>query len=80
MIQKFYILFENKLVVNKFSIKMQDNNIKIDSIELKNKLIKVPIYNKFNGLDYFTISFPLILPIIKNTCFNPYILLSSLLI
>jgi len=78
MIQKFYILFENKLVVNKFSIKMQDNNIKIDSIELKNKLIKVPIYNKFNGLDYFTISLPLILPIIKNNCFNPYILLSSL--
>lgn len=77
MIQKLHILFENKIIMNKFSIKLENNNITIDSIELKNKLLQVPIYNKFNGIDYFTISFPLYLPIIKNTYFNPYIVLSS---
>jgi hypothetical protein len=77
MIQKLSILYENKIMTNNFSIKLVNNNIIIDSIELKNKILQVPIYNKFNGIDYFTINFPLNLPVIKNTCFNPYIILSS---
>ena len=77
MIQKLHILFENKIIINKFSIKLQHNYIIIDSIELKNKILQVLVYNKFNGIDYYTVNFPLILPVIKNTCFNPYIILSS---
>jgi len=77
MIQKLSILFENKIIINKFSIKLHNNNIIIDSIEMNNKILQVPIYNKYNGIDYFTVNFPLILPIIKNTCFNPYLILSS---
>ena len=77
MIQKLCILFENKIILNNFSIKLHNSNIIIDSLELKNKIVQVPIYNKFNGIDYFTVNFPLYLPIIKNTCFNPYLILSS---
>ena len=77
MIQKLHILFENKIITNRFSIKLQHDNIIINSIEINNKILQVPIYNKYNGIDYFTVNFPLILPIIKNTCFNPYIILSS---
>lgn len=77
MIQKLCILFENKIILNNFSIKLQNSNVIIDSLELKNKILQVPIYNKFNGIDYFTVNFPLFLPIIKDTCFNPYLILSS---
>jgi hypothetical protein len=77
MIQKLHILFDNKIIINKFSIKLQHNCILIESIEINNNLLQVPIYNKYNGIDYVTVNFPLILPVIKNTCFNPYIILSS---
>jgi len=77
MIQKLSILFENKIITNRFSIKLHHNNIIVDSIEINNKILQVPIYNKYNGIDYFTVNFPLILPVIKNTCFNPYLILSS---
>jgi len=77
MIQKLSILFENKIITNNFSIKLQKNNIIINSVEINNKILQVPVYNKYNGIDYFTINFPLYLPVIKNTCFNPYIILSS---
>ena len=77
MIQKLSILFENKIITNRFSIKLHHNNIIVDSIEINNKILQVPVYNKYNGIDYFTVNFPLILPVIKNTCFNPYLILSS---
>ena len=77
MIIKLHILFENKIILNKFSIKLQNNNIIVNLTESKNNIIQVPVYTKFNGLDYFSINFPLKLPVIKNTYFNPYIILSS---
>ena len=70
-------MFENKIILNKFSIKLQNNNIIVNLTESKNNIIQVPVYTKFNGLDYFSINFPLKLPVIKNTYFNPYIILSS---
>ena len=75
MIQKLHVLFENKLVLNKFLIKVQNNNLIIESLDLKNNIIQVPVYNKYNGLDYFSINFPLKLPIIKNSVFNYYLIL-----
>jgi len=77
MIQKLSILFENKIILNNFSIKLNNSNIIIDSVELKTKIAQIPIYNKFNGIDYYAINLPLYLPIIKNTCFNPYLILYS---
>lgn len=77
MIQKLHVLFENKLVLNKFLIKVQNNNLIIESLDLKNNIIQVPVYNKYNGLDYFSINFPLKLPIIKNSVFNYYLILST---
>lgn len=77
MIQKLSILFENKIILNNFSIKLNNGNIIIDSVELKTKIVQIPIYNKFNGIDYYAINLPLYLPIVKNTCFNPYLILYS---
>ena len=39
--------------------------------------IKVPIYNKYNGIDYYSICFPLELIVINNNVLNPYLILSS---
>ena len=75
MIQKSLILYENKLVINKFLINRINDKIVIKSLDYNN--FKVPIYNKYNGLDYYPIYFPLELPIIKDIIFNPYIILSS---
>ena len=77
MIQKLHVLIDNKLVLNKFLIKIQNNNLIIESIDLKNNIVQVPVYNKYNGLDYFPISFPLKLPIVKNYVFNHYLILST---
>ncbi len=77
MIQKLHVLFDNKLILNKFLIKVQNNNLIIESVDLKNNIIQVPIYNKYNGLDYFPVSFPLKFPIIKNYVFNYYLILST---
>ncbi len=84
MIQKFYILqteknnfkYENKLITCNFSINKKDNNIIIKPY-IDKEIIKVPIYNKYNGLIYYPIYFPLILPIFNNKIFNPYVILSS---
>ena len=71
----------NKLIQNKFSIVSTNNMIIIDCIDIKSDRIKVPIYNIYNGIDYYPIVFPLHLPIISeeniNYLFNPYIILSS---
>jgi len=77
MIYRNIILFDNKLIYNKFSINKKDNKIIIKSLNINENIIKVPIYNKFNGIDYFPICFPLEYIIIDNLIFNPYIILSS---
>ncbi len=77
MIQKLHVLFDNKLVLNKFLIKLDQGFLTINSLDITNNIIQVPVYNKFNGLDYVPISFPLKIPVIKNNVFNPYVLISS---
>jgi hypothetical protein len=77
MIHKLYILLENKLVLNKFSINLNHNKITINSIECKDTIIKIPVYNKFNGIKYIPITIPLELPIYQNIIINPYMILSS---
>lgn len=77
MIQKLHVLFDNKLVLNKFLIKLDQGFLTINSLDITNNIIQVPVYNKFNGLDYVPISFPLEIPVIKNNVFNPHVLISS---
>jgi hypothetical protein len=77
MIHKSIILYDEKLIHNKFSIIKKDNKIIINSLNIKEDIIKVPIYNKYNGIDYISICFPLEYFIIDNYIFNPYLILSS---
>lgn len=77
MIIKLLILSDNKLIVNKFLLNKKNNIIKIESLD-NNNIIKVPIYNMINGIDYIPLSFPFELIIMENNMvFNPYIILSS---
>jgi hypothetical protein len=68
---------DGKLGLNKFSINIHDNEIIINSLYNEYSIIKIPIYNKYNGIDYFPICFPLKMIIINDYVFNPYIILSS---
>jgi hypothetical protein len=77
MIEKINILIDNKLILNRFIINHENNKIIINNMDMNN-IIKVPIYNKYNGLDYYPLIFPLELPIYNNMIFNPYIIFSSL--
>ena len=50
MIYKFIIIHDNKFIFNKFSINKIENYIEIKNLELNlNNLIKIPIYNNYNG-------------------------------
>ena len=83
MIIKLLILVDNKLVLNNFTIGNKSNSssnsskIIIKSVDYPNDIIKVPVYNKINGIDYYPVVFPLELPIYDKFIFNPYIILSS---
>ena len=77
MIIKLHIWFENKIVLNKFKINICNNAITIESIDNKNPIIKIIVYNKYNGIDYIPLCFPLKMYIIDNLVFNLYIILSS---
>ena len=82
MIVKLLILVDNKLVLNKFTISKHiglsgGSKIIIKSVDCFNDIIKVPVYNKINGIDYYPVVFPLELPIYNKNVFNPYIILSS---
>ena len=77
MIHKIHICMDGKLILNKFSINIHENQIIINSLDNKNGIIKIPIYNKYNGIDYFPICFPLKMIIINDIVFNPYIILST---
>jgi hypothetical protein len=77
MIHKFLVLFENKLVNNKFSVNLVNNKILISSVEMKDSIIKVLVYNNYNAIDYIPLCFPLEMVIYKDKVFNPYIILSS---
>jgi hypothetical protein len=77
MIIKLFIVVDNKLILNNFTINNINNKIIIKSVENLNNVIKIPIYNKINGIDYYPIIFPLEMPIYDKNIFNPYIILSS---
>ena len=77
MITKMQICVEGKIIMNKFSINQYDNKIQINSLDCHDRIIKVPIYNQFNGVDYISICFPLTMIIINKKILNPYIILSS---
>jgi hypothetical protein len=48
-----------------------------ETTDTKNSIIKIIVYNKYNGIDYIPLCFPLKMYIIDNLVFNPYIILSS---
>ena len=77
MIAKFQICVDGKIIYNKFSINQYDNKIFINSVDCKDSIIKVPVYNQFNGIDYVGICFPLQLTIINKKILNPYMVLST---
>jgi hypothetical protein len=77
MIIKLHIWFENKIILNKFKLNICNNAIIIDSIDNKKSIIKIIVYNKYNGINYIPVCFPLKMYIIDNLVFNPYIILSS---
>jgi hypothetical protein len=78
MIIKLHIINDAKIILNKFNIIKKDNYIEIINIDInKHNIIKVPIFNKYNGLTYVSLVFPFKLLIINNYIFNPYIIYSS---
>ena len=78
MIERLLILVDNKLITNKFTINRKNNKIIISLLENINNNVMIPVYNKFNGIDYIPVKFPLELIIINDMeLFNPYIILSS---
>ena len=77
MIIKLHIWIENKIILNKFKINICNNAITIESIDNKKSIIKIIVYNKYNGINYIPVCFPLKMYIIDNLVFNPYIILSS---
>ena len=77
MIIKLYILQDNKIILNKFVLLNKNNTLELNNTT-PSKLIKIPVYNIYNGLFYTHINLPLILNIVNNNyIFNPYIILSS---
>lgn len=77
MIFKNIILYNGKLLLNKFSITKKDNKINIKSVNIKDNIIQVPVYNKYNGIDYISICLPIEYIIINNYIFSPYLILYS---
>ena len=77
MIAKLQICVDGKIIFNKFSINQYDNKILITSLDFKDSIIKVPIYNQFNGIDYIGVCFPLQMNIINKKIIHPYMVLSS---
>jgi hypothetical protein len=77
MIIKLLILYENKLINNKFLLQKTNNKIIIKSVDCNDDTIKVIVYNIYNGINYVPINFPLEMPIYEDKVFNPYIIYSS---
>uniref|UniRef100_A0A6C0ECF4 Uncharacterized protein n=1 Tax=viral metagenome TaxID=1070528 RepID=A0A6C0ECF4_9ZZZZ len=77
MIINNFIYIDNKLVNYKMIIQINNNKLIVNLLSKYNELIKIPFYNKFNGLFYEPINFPLEMIIINNKVFSPYLILSS---
>ena len=76
MIYKLLINNDNKLLYYNFIIDKINNKIIITSTNNISN-INIPIYNKYNSLNYYNISLPLELLIYNNNIINPYIIISS---
>jgi hypothetical protein len=77
MIQKILILSDNRLISSKFYITRNEKKVTITAINSTESIIKVPVYNKINGIDYVPICFPLEFIIMESYVFNPHIIISS---
>ena len=69
-ITKLYIVIKTKqndikLVQSKFSIcaNFNENKIIIKCLDYDNTIIQIPIYNKYNGLSYYPVAFPMTIKI-----------------
>jgi hypothetical protein len=76
MIQKIFVCYDNKLILTKFMINIVNSKIIINPYNILEQF-KIAVFNKYNGITYVPIYFPLELIICKNYVFNPYIILSS---
>lgn len=82
MIFKNFILSDNKLVLYTFTLCKRNNQIIIDYYKKnnasENNILKVSIYNKYSGLLYEPVCFPLIMNIYDDSVISNYFILSSL--
>ena len=77
MIQKFYLLEEDKLTLTNLKINKIDNKIIISDVNNLEKLYKIPVYNKYKGIDYIPLQLPHELLIINSNIFSLYIILHT---
>jgi len=77
MIFKNLLLVDNKLFLHKFTITHKNNKISVNTTTKFTSLTKIPIYNKYTGLYYDTILFPLEMIIYEYNIFHPYIIHST---
>ncbi len=77
MIIKTLLLIDNKLVLTSLFININETHLIINLIHKTEHIVKIPVYNKYNGIDYYPIIFPFEMTIYNNYLFNPYMILSS---
>ena len=84
MIINVLLLIDNKLTSSKIKLTKTSNSIIINYIETtglhQNGIIKIPIYNNINGMNYEPILFPFHMTIVNNLVISYYIILSSYVI
>jgi hypothetical protein len=74
MLFNAYILINNKLIETKFIIFKQNNKIIINITKKYISTVKIPISNKYLGIYYEPIKFPMEFIIDDNKLFSPYFL------
>ena len=81
MIINVLLLIDNKLTSSKIKLTKTSNSIIINYMETtglhQTGIVKIPIYNNINGLNYEPILFPFEMTIVNNMVISYYIILSS---
>ena len=81
MIINVLLLIDNKLTSSKIKLTKTSNSIIINYMETtglhQTGIVKIPIYNNINGLNYEPILFPFEMTIVNNVVISYYIILSS---
>lgn len=81
MIINVLLLIDNKLTSSKIKLTKTSNSIIINYMETtglhQTRIVKIPIYNNINGLNYEPILFPFEMTIVNNMVISYYIILSS---